>query len=163
MTVVLDGPATVDDLRMLLAELDREGAARRAEAVAAAQRVRDSIDPPLFGPTLSDPAANTVGKSHGRTTEDAAKWAAYPKSGGHRERVLDALAQSFHGYTDQELEHLLNLPRPSAGNRRGELVAGGWVRDSGRTRRTEAGNEATVWVMTHEGRMAWRQKRAVRL
>jgi len=55
------------------------------------------------------------------------------------------------GCADQELEHQLNLPRPTPGNRRRELVAGGWVRDSGRRRDTTAGNPAVVWVLTPDG------------
>lgn len=45
-----------------------------------------------------------------------------------------------------------HIERPSAGNRRGELVTGGWVIDSGRRRPTRSGQPAVVWVLSAEGR-----------
>lgn len=159
MTVTLEA-ATADDVRTVVAAIEATGALP-ANVVGALIRVRDSLDPPLFGATLSDPSANTEGLSHGRRTEDAAKWRAFPHSGRGRYRVLAAIAGTVDGMTDQELEECLLMDRPTPGNRRSELVAGGWVRDSGRTRPTRAKNPAVVWVLTAEGRQAWRERRDV--
>lgn len=38
--------------------------------------------------------------------------------------------------------------------RRVELVKGGWIRDSGKTRKTHSGSEATVWIVTEKGSRA---------
>lgn len=152
--LTLTDPASLDDLRTLLADHDRRGTNASNEAVAAANRIRTSIMPTLFdGPHLSDPNADRPGRSHGRETELAAAYAVTPKSGGARAQVLDAIAAAdYWGRTDQELEDQLGMNRPTPGNRRGELVRGGWVRDSGVRRPTHAGNPAVVWVLTDEGR-----------
>lgn len=138
-----------DDLRLVLGELDRSGA-RAAATVAAADRLRSSIEPSLFDdPPLSDPGAALELPSHGRETEVSAAWRAYPKAGATRWRVLLAIASAGDdGVTDQQLEDLLNLPRPTPGNRRNELVRGGWVRDSGTRRPTRSGADAVVWTLT---------------
>lgn len=147
----LTDPASIDDLRTLLADHDRRGAHARNEVVAAANRLRTAIEPSLFDP-LSDPTADLPGRSHGRATELAAAYAITPKSGTTRAAVLAAIASaSRDGRTDQELEDQLHMHRPTPGNRRGELVRGGWVRDSGERRLTHAGNPAVVWVLTEEG------------
>lgn len=141
-----------DDLHTVLNELDRRGA-RKASLVAAADRLRASVVPTLWDALpLSDPGAPTDPPSHGRETEDAARFALYPHTGTLRRRVLHAIARAgVDGITDQELETELGLERPTPGNRRNELVRGGWVRDSGDRRPTRAGNPAVVWVLTLEG------------
>jgi len=106
-------------------------------------------------PELSDAGANQLGASHeyGPETERAAAYRNMPKSGSQRLRVLECLyAAGLRGRTDQEMEEILGLKRPSPGSRRGELVQGGWVKDSGRRRATDLGNLAVVWVLTAEAR-----------
>ena len=97
-----------------------------------------------------------------RAYGSATVWAAFPKSGTSRIRVLHCIAfAGNYGRTDQELEERLGLPRPTAGNSRGELVKGGWVRDSGERRLTRAGNPAVVWVLTEAGQSAYRDRRGI--
>jgi len=121
--------------------------------VAAANRLRAAIAPTLFPPDLSDPLAVTEPAHHGRDTERAAAYAVMPNVGTQRMRVLVAIALAGDdGRTDQELEDELEMRRPSPGNRRGELVLGGWVRDSGRRRPTHSGGPANVWILTEAGR-----------
>lgn len=148
MTVAVD----VEDLRVVIAELDRSGAPGPS-VLAAADRLRHAIAPTLFGPSLSDPAAATAGAAHasGRDTERAAAWAAMPRAGTQRRRVLDALAASNTGLTDHEIAGETGLYLYSAAPRRVELLRGGWLRDSGHRRRTPHGSDAVVWALTEAG------------
>lgn len=143
----------IDDLALVLGELERS-TKPSAEVIAAADRLREAFAPVLFGPRLSDPSAPTADPAHhGRQTEAVAAWQNLPRSGSQRLRVLEAIARAGdEGRTDAELEDRLGMLRPSPGNRRGELVAGGWVRDSGRRRPTRTGSPAVVWVLTEAGR-----------
>jgi hypothetical protein len=63
-----------------------------------------------------------------------------------RQRVLDELAAYSEGLTDEELQMALPMNPSTERPRRIELVRMGLVADSGRTRRTMAGRQATVWV-----------------
>lgn len=91
------------------------------------------------------------GRHHGGATEHAA--ATTIRTGTQRAAVLLAIdVAGDYGRTDYELERNLGLKRPSPGNRRGELVDAGLVEDSGRTRPTDTGHAAVVWVATEQGR-----------
>lgn len=110
---------------------------------------------------LSDPDANTLGKfqAPGATwtpdTQRQAAVAAYPNTGTARRRVLDFIA--LHGgATDEEMQDGLNMNPSTQRPRRVELVEGGWVEDSGRTRKTGSGSAACVWALTERGRAEWR-------
>lgn len=109
--------------------------------------------------------AGPSGRSDPETSGGAAR-ANAPRSGTQRARVLDAidrceLVGSYpDGITDQELEYLLDVPRPSPGNRRGELVKAGLVEDSGVRRSTTSGNPAVVWRCTPRGVEVARELRA---
>ena len=64
-------------------------------------------------------------------------------------RILYALL-SKHSLTDDEIRHQFeanNYPHSASGlrSRRAELVAAGWVRDSGNKRVSENGHPSTVW------------------
>ena len=63
-----------------------------------------------------------------------------------RQQVLDLLRASPGGLTDEELQQRLEMNPSTQRPRRGELVALGLVVDSGRTRPTRSGRQATVWV-----------------
>lgn len=144
----------VDDLSVVLGWVDRYTRAP-ADVVAARNRLGEALTPSLFGPPLSDPGAvlSDPASHHGRETEKAAAYANRPRAGSQRLRVLEAIARAgVQGRTDEELEDRLEMRRPSPGNRRGELVAGGWVRDSGQRRKTKSGSSAVVWVLTDAGR-----------
>lgn len=119
----------VDDVRLVLDELSSLVNGRVA---AAADRLHAAL-----------------ARQAGPGSIDGARFAALPEPGTTRHRVLTAIWSAMpEGCTDQELEHELNLARPTPGNRRGELVAGGWVRDSGHRRSTDKGKTAVVWVLT---------------
>lgn len=83
-------------------------------------------------------------------TSRAAALANLPRSGTQREAVLDCLAESAQ--TDEEVSRKLKMVKSSAGTRRGELVEGGWVEDTGLRRKTRLGNMAIVWGITQKAR-----------
>jgi hypothetical protein len=96
---------------------------------------------------------NSVGPSqwHSGTSKQAAL-DNYPQSGTQRFKVLLYLAGQSDGATDHEIVEALDLSPSSVRPRRGELVNGGYVEDSGRERPTPHDSTATVWVVTDEGR-----------
>lgn len=110
---------------------------------------------------LSDPDANRIGKFQGPgttwtpDTQRQAAVAAYPNTGTARRRVLDFIAHSA-GATDEQIQEGLRMNPSTQRPRRVELVEGGWIEDSGRTRRTRSGTAAAVWVLTARGRAEWR-------
>lgn len=98
-----------------------------------------------------DPALNgTLVRRDARDTSRNAAIRAYPRSGTQRERVLNLLKNSTSGLTDDEISYSLDLSPNAARPRRVELVAGGWVRDSGTRRPSTAGSPAVVWVYCPE-------------
>jgi hypothetical protein len=115
------------------------------------------LDEAMIEIELSDPTANTPGAAPAvpTDTQDAARWAIMPKTGTQRARVLTELSDVYrdgaYGLTDEEIAHRTGLSPSSVRPRRGELVAGGWIRDSGERRQTVAGMDAIVWVLTPEG------------
>jgi len=107
---------------------------------------------------MSDPTADTEGKvrASASAAERAAALAVMPKTGTVRSEVLVEIARSRHGLTQPELETLLDgrAAPSSVRTRCNELVTGGWVKDSGRTRHTRSGLEAKVWVLTDRAQVA---------
>lgn len=116
----------------------------------------------LFDPSLPDPGRChvSVARYAPSTAKEAARMA-YPRSGTQRMRVLDLVAHRGQaGATDEEMQVRLGLGHNSQTPRRRELVLGGWIEDSGRTRPTgSTGAQATVWVLTEAGRHEWEAKR----
>lgn len=69
----------------------------------------------------------------------------------HTGRMLDAVfsfirQRGLHGATDAEICQALNLQTDTGRARRCELRDAGQVTDSGRTRATPSGRQATVWI-----------------
>lgn len=103
---------------------------------------------------LSDPAEDTIGKFNGPDsgapdTQRLAALKVYPKTGTARLRVLQCIAASAdHGRTDEDGCFITRINPSTWRPRRGELVTGGWVEDSGERRKTTSGEDAVVWVLT---------------
>lgn len=90
-------------------------------------------------------AGTTTGQNHPTTSHQAAARVA-PKSGTQRYRVLQLLFSAWpDGYTDEEMQQMLDMNPSSQRPRRQELQRGGWLVDAGYTRRTASGADATVW------------------
>ena len=70
-----------------------------------------------------------------------------PRAGTQRARVLWFLQLYDKGLTDEELQEVTSLNPSTQRPRRIELVKQGWIKDSGRTRATRSGSQATVWVL----------------
>jgi predicted ArsR family transcriptional regulator len=105
--------------------------------------------------TLFDVSENRPGPSHHNAPETSAQAAVAnaPRSGTQRWRVLAALVR-YGDWTDDDLCDLLNLHGNAVRPRRGELVAAGFVEDSGVRRPSAMGNPAVVWTATKAGREA---------
>jgi hypothetical protein len=134
----------------------RAGAEGAASATLAASDPASGVLPPADrpGPAQRQRAA--------RRTSAAAAAAVEPKTGSQRHRLLTAVAQvsrdpALVGLTDVELGAATGIRPNSLRPRRGELVDGGWLEDSGRTR-LHHGREHTVWVLSEKARrlMDWR-------
>ena len=131
--------------------LERPGWKRMADH---ADELQDALD--ATRADLSDPDADTPGpvRASALATERAAALAVMPKTGTIRREVLELISATEDGLTHPELEEkLAGRAAPSSVRTRcSELVAGGWAADSGRTRPTAAGLDATVWILTMKGR-----------
>ena len=114
---------------------------------------RDRVEAVVQAGARPDPTVKKKGKV-GRDHPETAKKAAFratPNSGTQRERVLTMLKKAWPGgYTDQEMETALRMYHSSLTARRLELREMGWIKDSGKTRETEAGLDAIVWVFIPE-------------
>ena len=101
-------------------------------------------------PTLTDavsPDLFTAPYQPHSATSKAAAAGIEPKAGTLRALVLNWLrARGSYGATDEEIAYQYDLNPSTARPRRVELVQAGLVRDSGQTRPTRSGRQATVWV-----------------
>lgn len=76
----------------------------------------------------------------------------YPRSGKQRHRVLLAIARAGeYGRTREELAAELHLPDNSVRPRVRELIEGGWVRATERTRTTVTRSKSEVLALTPKG------------
>lgn len=114
--------------------------------------VNDVVEQDVQEP-LPDPTEPRVGRFHkdGPVTERISAALVAPRSGTQRAHVLEHLrAVGERGATDYELWRDGNVGvRPHvAGTRREELISDGWpIIDTGRTRPTDTGTPAIVWVL----------------
>lgn len=92
---------------------------------------------------------NSVGPSHGAATSRKAALDNYPRSGSQRHRILLALRN--RGMTREEIEFALQLSGNAVRPRVDELMKGGWVEATDRTRKTTLGSDAEVLVATTKG------------
>jgi hypothetical protein len=83
---------------------------------------------------------------HSQTSKDAALRMA-PRAGTKRAELLLFLRdQGAAGATDEEMQYSVPMSANTQRPRRVELVQGGYVVDSLRTRKTISGDEAVVWI-----------------
>jgi hypothetical protein len=94
------------------------------------------------------------------TSKESAEWIS-GKSGKLRAEVLKSFRYAgARGLTDEEGIYASDLPANTYRPRRVELTngwkdfEGGFIRDSGRKRKTASGRNAVVWVITPKGLMA---------
>lgn len=84
---------------------------------------------------------------------------AYPRQGSQRHRILTVFVSqlvgtdgSRAGYTREELERITNLSGNTIHPRVQELIQGGFIEETDRTRRTRNGSEAVVLNITAKAR-----------
>lgn len=83
----------------------------------------------------------------GSATSKAAALSIEPTTGTKRAILLAFLrGRGADGATDEEMQLQAPMPQNTQRPRRGELVKGLFVIDSGRTRKTVGGDAATVWI-----------------
>lgn len=81
--------------------------------------------------------------AHSATSREAATLVFGPET--DRQAILRYLKESPEGRTDEEMQTVLGLPGSTQRPRRIELVRMGKVIDSGLTRKTASGRQATIW------------------
>jgi hypothetical protein len=85
-------------------------------------------------------------QTHSPTSIEAAHHAE-PKSASLRAVVLAYIRQQGRdGATDEQIQNAIGMNPSTQRPRRVELVEGGLVVNSGQTRKTQSGRNATVWV-----------------
>jgi hypothetical protein len=85
--------------------------------------------------------------SNETTSKEAAR-AIVPSAATLRSQILRFLQQrAEHGATDLEISAALNMKLSTVNPRRGELVDGGKVADSGKRRKTPSNRQSIVWVV----------------
>lgn len=90
-------------------------------------------------------ASSTKVRHDATDTSRAAAARIYPKTGTKRWVVLQAIAQSSGGLTDEEMQQRIPMSPNTQRPRRVELVEQGFIRDSGKRRPTSTGDDAIVW------------------
>ena len=104
-------------------------------------RPDDWDDDTLFARPALARQTTVAGKQE--TSREAAK-AALGRSGSQRVRIYN-LVQHMDGLTADEIQAAINAPINSVTPRINELVADGWLEDSGERRPTRYGKPAIVW------------------
>lgn len=122
------------------------------EIYALFDAAAEMIDALIEGSALADPTEDGVILGS-KAASRAAALLAFPRSGTQRYRVLNVIAGvGEHGVTDERIQRLLGMSPNTQRPRRLELVKGGWIKDSGKVRKTVSGAYATVWVATERGK-----------
>ncbi len=87
----------------------------------------------------------------GSDTSKAAALMMLPNVGTIRYRILELFMESGeHGLIDRDIENILNVRPSSCRTRRKELEMGGFVKRTERTRATDSGRQAHVYVLADE-------------
>jgi hypothetical protein len=96
-------------------------------------------------PLFQRPAPSPPYQVHNETSRTAAQSIA-PAAGTLRARVLAVIEAAPGGLTDEEGCERTGMNPSTWRPRRGELEKGGFIRDSGRTRKSTAGRDMVVWA-----------------
>lgn len=95
----------------------------------------------------ADRTATAAHQQHSDTSRQAAA-DIFKTANSLQVQVYEAIAGSFAvGATDEEIQTWLGMNPSTQRPRRVELVKKGLVVDSGRTRQTRSGRQATVWAL----------------
>jgi hypothetical protein len=134
---VRSGVITLDDAQARIgAAFDNLETRQVAMAEARAAEVASNGE----GRVMADPRA---------TSARAARLVA-PRTGSQRAQLLEFIVTAPGGATDFEAARDLRMLPNSVRPRRGELLEGGFIADSGQTRQ-HRGSQWTVWTATQAG------------
>lgn len=136
---------------------------RMCAALAAFPEVPSLFDQIAEPPELSDLDANELGGFRA-TDPDTSRLAAlynYPRSGNQRHRIFIAAMEQGGNITADECWMRCHLVHQTASTRISELTRGGWLEDSGKSRKSRLGGEQTVWAVTEKGRSEFAQREHV--
>ena len=112
------------------------------------------FDAPAAATEATSPTRGRFRKTGPTTSRNAAEQVA-PRTGTHRARILVDLLDAVDGRTAEESWKRTGGRFPHvAGTRLGELQACDLVYMTARTRPTDSGADAHVWVLTDAGRAA---------
>lgn len=96
-------------------------------------------------------------RHNGTATSRAAASTTAPRLGSRVRRILDLIADSPRGQTDEEIEQALGLSHQTASSARNGLMNAGWIEQARDpqthapiTRPTSTGNQAAVWRLTNK-------------
>jgi hypothetical protein len=147
----LTDPEGLEKYRDLPQRITQEVDGFVAAVAASGRRTAPLARPVPLGGSGAD-GAGEAPQAGSRAAVKAAAVLTEPRPGTNRRAVLDAVAAVARdvrtvGLTDVEVQRATGLSPNSARPRRVELVNGGWLADSGRTRE-HFGREHTVWVLT---------------
>jgi hypothetical protein len=90
-------------------------------------------------------------RTDGATARNAAVLA-FPRGANQRRRLLEAVAATPDGLTAEQAALLTGITYVSSSTRLSELVEGGWLLKTDRTRKTSAGVDAAVLEATDAAR-----------
>lgn len=136
--------------------LDRGHRFLREGAAAAARGRQTDGDGSGVAQEAPDRPGPAQRQRAARRTSEAAAAAVEPRTGTQRHAILSAVGAVSRdprtvGLTDVELGASTGIRANSLRPRRKELVDGGWLEDSGRTR-DHHGNPHVVWVLSEKAR-----------
>lgn len=108
---------------------------------------------------VASPQANAMGPVGGTTTSRKAALQNYPRSGTQRNTILRLAAEMRdYGITRDRVVERLGMKESSVHPRVLELLEGGWLEETDRTRPTRTGADAIVMVATPKGRAGVREE-----
>lgn len=102
---------------------------------------------------VDKPGDDSLGAFSGSAPDTSRKAAIdnYPRSGSQRLLVLEkVMATGLRGLTRDDISVITGLPPNVATPRVKELVEGGWLDETDRTRKTRSGSDATVLIASQK-------------
>lgn len=117
-----------------------------ADIIAESLRLRLEGAETFFRRPIDDNVVR-IGRRSPKTSQIAAQ-RVLPRTGTKRKRVFELIEQAGErGLCDHEIEQITGWLHQSASSIRNSLMNDGWIKDSGRRRKTPQNNEAIVWVV----------------
>jgi hypothetical protein len=103
----------------------------------------------LVSKAPQDVRKNELGPMGKKETSRAAALQTYPNTGNDKHRILDFVRwQGGTGATRDQIEMVLGLSGSTVRPRVIELIEGGWLEETERTRKTRLGGQAFVLICT---------------